>query len=276
MRAGLIELVAVCIHGSYTCTYMSRVSACVPCRLLHCVPQLVSIQAVFQHSCADYVWAIDSDTYVMNMSRSILDVVLPDPRVHAHSAAVCNTSSPDIIAAGACMVKINGGSIIWRNSEFTKTFLDDSWHSKALARPVGWREQAAIWHMYKQRDNKQHVCIVKARTINAYPDEQNCHDGRGTYKVRRFCLGSRVSGGAAVEQRMAPQPTERTACSQAVPVSRAHTNKCHKAAHQYDQHNQANQGVLAPYAAPAHNICCNRCLSVRAEWGPCGSLPWWP
>lgn len=182
----------------------------------------MAIQAVFQHSCADYVWVIDSDSYIMNISRSVLDVVLPDPRVHAHSEAACNTSTPDIIAAGACMVKINGGSIIWRNSDFTKKFLDDTWHSRFLARPVGWREQAAIWHMYKQRDHRQHVCIVKARTINAYPNEQHCHDGFGTYKVSwRLCsawIGSlrtpqtaKFAVVAVVVQRLEPQEYDSAA-----------------------------------------------------------------
>lgn len=155
--------------------------------------KLVAVQAVFKHSCADWVWMNDADAYIMNLQRDILDLA-SNPDQHKNPKQVCSTNTPDIIASGACLTKINTGSILWRNTEWTQQFGSDAWHSKFIARPVNWWDQAAILHMYKVGDNKQHMCIVKARALNAFANVTNCHDGGGAFKVRRGAQMGRVGG----------------------------------------------------------------------------------
>lgn len=110
--------------------------------------KLIAVQAVFQHSCADWVWMSDADAYVMTLERNILDLA-QNPQTYHHPKHVCSSDRPDIIAASACITHINTGSMLWRNSNFTRQFITDAWHSKFIARPAGWWDQAAILHMYK-------------------------------------------------------------------------------------------------------------------------------
>jgi hypothetical protein len=60
----------------------------------------------------------------------------------------------------------------------------DAWHSKHIARPVGWWDQAAVLHLMKQPDIKRQHCLVYQRALNAYPNMTRCHDGGGVFKVR--------------------------------------------------------------------------------------------
>lgn len=144
--------------------------------------KLVALQAVFKHSCADWVWMNDADAYIMNLHKDISDLA-HKPLQHRNPKQICNTSTPDIIASGACLTRINTGSMLWRNTIWTKQFVSDAWHSKFIARPANWWDQAAILHMYKVGDTKQHMCIVKGRSLNAFANVTNCHDGAGTFKV---------------------------------------------------------------------------------------------
>lgn len=150
--------------------------------------KLVALQAVLQHSCAEWVWMNDADAYVMNLARDVLDVAR-HPLAHRNPHQGCNTSSPDIIASGACLTRINTGSMLWRNSPWTAAFVSNAWHSKFIARPANWWDQAAILHMAKVGDNAAHMCIVKGRSLNAFANVTNCHDGGGTFKVRWLADG---------------------------------------------------------------------------------------
>jgi hypothetical protein len=162
--------------------------------------KLVALQAVFQHSCAEWVWMQDADAYIMNLGRSIMDLA-QDPVAHRNPKEVCDTPTPDIIAAGACLTRINTGSMLWKNTDWTRQFVADAWHSKFIARPLIWWDQAAVLHMYKMGDSKQHMCIVNARAINAFPNITHCHDGAGTFQVggslpmeqKRMSIGSERS-----------------------------------------------------------------------------------
>jgi hypothetical protein len=147
--------------------------------------KLIAVQAVFQHSCADWVWMSDADAYVMTLERNIHDLAI-NPQAYSHPKHLCGSTAGgtvDVVAASACITNINTGSMLWRNSNFTKNFITDAWHSKFIARPAGWWDQAAILHMYKISNNKQHFCIVKQGAINAYPMGNACNDGFGNFKV---------------------------------------------------------------------------------------------
>lgn len=113
--------------------------------------KLVALQAVLQHSCADWVWMNDADAYVMNLQRDVLDLAR-HPMAHRNPHQGCNTSPPDIIASGACLTRINTGSMLWRNSPWTAAFVANAWHSKFIARPANWWDQAAVLHMAKVGD----------------------------------------------------------------------------------------------------------------------------
>jgi hypothetical protein len=124
----------------------------------------------------------DADAYIMNLERSIMDLA-HNPVARRNPKQVCDTPTPDIIAAGACLTRINTGSMLWKNTDWTRQFVSDAWHSKFIARPLNWWDQAAVLHMYKMGDSKQHMCIVNARELNAFPNITKCHDGGGTFQV---------------------------------------------------------------------------------------------
>lgn len=144
--------------------------------------KLIALQAVFKHSCADWVWMNDADAYIMNLNIPLMDLA-NNPMEHKHPKQLCNTSTPDMIGAGACLSFLNAGSLLLRNTQWTNQFMSDTWHAR-FAEPLYWREQAAMLHLYTVGDNKQHVCIVQQRAINAFPNVTDCHDGTGTFKVR--------------------------------------------------------------------------------------------
>lgn len=73
----------------------------------------------FQHSCAEYVWVLDSDAYIMNMSQSV-ETVLHD--VFARPPDL----RPDVVVAKDCN-GINSGSIFFRNTPWTRQHLADIW-----------------------------------------------------------------------------------------------------------------------------------------------------
>lgn len=164
--------------------------------------KLLALQAVFQHSCAHWVWTSDADAYIMNLPRNVLNLAAA-PLQHRHPSRRCNTSTPDIIAAGACLSTINTGSMLWRNTNWTRQFVSDAWGVKDAARPFSMRDQAAVQHLYQQQaDTRQHVCVVKGRSLNAFPNTTTCHDGGGTYKVggavSAASIGSAATAAAAV------------------------------------------------------------------------------
>jgi hypothetical protein len=155
--------------------------------------KLVALQAVLQHSCAGWVWMNDADAYVMNLQKDILELAR-HPMAYRHPKQGCNTSSPDVIASGACLTRINTGSMLWRNSPWTAAFVSNAWHSKFIARPANWWDQAAILHMAKVGDSAAHICIVKGRALNAFANVTNCHDGAGTFQVCEGCVGCDTMG----------------------------------------------------------------------------------
>jgi hypothetical protein len=82
--------------------------------------------------------------------------------------------------------------MLFRSTPWTRQFIADAWHSKHLATPISWREQAAMLHMLGVRGNRRHLCIVKQRALNAFPNMTACHDGAGTFQV---CGGAWVVAG---------------------------------------------------------------------------------
>jgi hypothetical protein len=147
-----------------------------------CWEKLIAVRAIMHHSCAEWVWMLDTDAFIMNLQLDVLAVAL-NPLANKHSDASCSTNSPDVIAAGGCETPLNGGSVLFRNNNWTHQLLGEVWHSEPIVKPRLWREQAGLLHMFKQPDKRQHFCIVRARMLNASPNDQDCHDGHGTYKV---------------------------------------------------------------------------------------------
>jgi hypothetical protein len=76
-------------------------------------------QVVFQHSCPEYVWLLDADAFIMNLSPQ-LESVLPDIFTQPYD------THPDVLVAKDCN-GLNAGSLMLRNTAWTKQHLADLW-----------------------------------------------------------------------------------------------------------------------------------------------------
>jgi hypothetical protein len=81
--------------------------------------KLLLAEVVLRHSCAEYVWMLDSDAYIMNLASSI-ESVLQDVLSQTPQ------SRPDVVANKDCN-GLNSGSIFFRNTPWTHQHLADAW-----------------------------------------------------------------------------------------------------------------------------------------------------
>lgn len=192
--------------------------------------------AIFDHShCPEWLWLLDSsDAFIMNLSIHIKDVI--------HQATVdwrkgqgidpSNSSSwPDVIMAKDCN-GINTGSMILRNTPWTKQDLEKAWHPTDYQKfPVN-PEQSAIADVLKNDpEANKHYQFVNMQLINSYaplPTERCGHKYEegdfilhfpGGYKKMLKCekLGQTVGWDEGFIHQVPLQPPANTFVNQSSP-----------------------------------------------------------
>jgi hypothetical protein len=87
-------------------------------------------KAAFEHSCPEYVWLLDSDAYIMNITQSIQQAL---PEVFA----LPPEERPDVIVSEDCN-DLNSGSFLLRNTPWTRQHLSDAWATTQVRTSAGW------------------------------------------------------------------------------------------------------------------------------------------
>lgn len=141
--------------------------------------KFVIIKAVMQHSCAEWLWVLDSDAFIMNLGVDLKKIITAAVAQHT------STSVPDVIIAKDCN-GINAGSFLVRNAPWTWQHLSDAWaanNASEIEEVVNLREQAALKHMIHSISGvAAHYAFVPQASINAYTAAVVCRLDR-PYKV---------------------------------------------------------------------------------------------
>lgn len=106
----------------------------------------------------DYIWCVDADVMLMNHNIELESIV--DPNFDVFITCYDNN-----------IEYLNTGSIIYKNSEWTRKFLDDIWNDDEFVqpRPGCYFEQSAIIKYYKNNPQDQHrFKFLPVRTINSH------------------------------------------------------------------------------------------------------------
>jgi hypothetical protein len=74
---------------------------------------------------------------------------------------------PDVIAAHDCIIPINSGSLIFRNTPWTHQHLAYLWHADDNCN--GYTDNGAFLELWKQQEVQQYYWQVPQRQLNAYP-----------------------------------------------------------------------------------------------------------
>jgi len=116
----------------------------------------------------DWIWCIDADVMIMNYEIKLESIVDDNYDV----LITCYNNDIN---------HLNTGSIIYKNSEWTKKFLDEIYDSSKyeIAGPNIFFEQSAIIKYYKNNpDEQKHFKMIPTRSINAH-----YHGGMGHLNV---------------------------------------------------------------------------------------------
>ena len=120
-----------------------------------------------------WIWSVDSDVVIMNMSHTgLLDII-----------AEANAQDRDIVTSDVwnCGDGINVGSILYRNSEVGRAFVDRIIDSRAVWHQFFKGEQGAIWTLLSDDpDIMDRLETVSPRRLNARPSSSNCASDRET------------------------------------------------------------------------------------------------
>jgi len=124
--------------------------------------KFISIQKAFNITRADdWVWLVDSDTIITNMNIELNRLT--------HYAAKLNYH---IILTRSCG-DINGGSILYRNSALSLSFVRDAWNSMGKEVDVSdeWRDQRAVIVQSRKDAYKNSIMYVPVNCMNSIPVE---------------------------------------------------------------------------------------------------------
>lgn len=134
--------------------------------------KFIIIKAVMQHSCAEWVWMLDADAFIMNLDIDLKKVITA--AVEQHNS----TTLPDVIIAKDCN-GMNAGSFLVRNTLWTWQHLSDAWaanNASEIDRFEGWQEQAALSHMVRNISGvADHYAFAPQLSINAYSAATGCN-----------------------------------------------------------------------------------------------------
>eukprot|EP00039_Didymoeca_costata_P012392 m.178507 g.178507 ORF g.178507 m.178507 type:complete len:252 (-) comp15468_c0_seq6:233-988(-) len=103
--------------------------------------------------CSKVMW-MDADTIITNMS-------IPVAPLCTHDFVIAKDH-----------FGINTGIMCWRNSEWSRHFLQKVWDAREKFRNHGWVEQGAIMKFMDDEpadSQKEHIRIATQKEINAYP-----------------------------------------------------------------------------------------------------------
>eukprot|EP00877_Chromochloris_zofingiensis_P006406 jgi/Chrzof1/2018/UNPLg00673.t1 len=146
--------------------------------------KFIIIKAVMQHSCAEWVWMLDADAFIMNLDIDLKKVITA--AVEQHNS----TTLPDVIIAKDCN-GMNAGSFLVRNTLWTWQHLSDAWaanNASEIDRFEGWQEQAALSHMVRNISGvADHYAFAPQLSINAYSAATGCNVER-PYQKGDFVL----------------------------------------------------------------------------------------
>ena len=127
---------------------------------------LVLLDLLQKEHTADYIWLLDFDTIIFNYSVQLADLLL-------HAAAARDPrkdDSIDIILSKDCN-GINAGSILFRNSAWTKVFAK-KWfltNSSDIPKMDIWKEQASLMYLFHtDQDVRDHTVFIPQKLFNAY------------------------------------------------------------------------------------------------------------
>jgi galactosyl transferase GMA12/MNN10 family len=141
--------------------------------------KLIALEAVLAHSCAEWVWITDADSWIMSTGFDAAAFAAHHASLHANATGV----QPDLLLAHDCY-GINTGSMFVRNTPWARQHLADAWftNSHLVENVYAWWEQAALFYLAQQPGVAAHYGDVPKVLINAYPSDAGCQDSSGTYK----------------------------------------------------------------------------------------------
>lgn len=158
--------------------------------------KLIALQAVMQHSCAQWIWALDTDIFIFDLAKPLEDVINSAVEDWRRQQPGRGNDFPDIVAAKDCN-EHNAGSMIFRNSAWAQQHLADTWSTNGPTVPAidAWWEQAAFIHLRKHVPGvADHYAWAPQRAMNAYPPTGTActQDHSGMYQASRCRLHARV------------------------------------------------------------------------------------
>jgi galactosyl transferase GMA12/MNN10 family len=140
--------------------------------------KLIALEAVLAHSCAEWVWITDADSWIMSTGFDAAAFAEHHASLHANATGV----QPDLLLAHDCN-GINSGSMFVRNTAWARQHLADLWFTNGPEVPnlAMWWEQAALMYLSKQPGVAVHYARVPQVLINAYDSHGTCSDGSGDF-----------------------------------------------------------------------------------------------
>ena len=103
----------------------------------------------------DWIWAIDSDLMIMNHTIKLENII--------------DNNYDVIVAANENKIdRINTGSILWKNSAFSRRLIDDMYKDEEFPNKGFWEQSSLIKQIKSSGYLLQNIKIVSPRLINSY------------------------------------------------------------------------------------------------------------
>ena len=123
----------------------------------------LAIKDAFETHDYTWIWWLDADCLIMN-DEIKLDELLP--------ALGTRSDLVDVIFGGDLWAVLNAGSMLFRNSDWTTSLLDqlyDRRDDQSVPDIRGWHEQAIMIHLYlTEPDVRDHTLVLPQRVLNSY------------------------------------------------------------------------------------------------------------
>ncbi len=125
----------------------------------------------------DYVWIVDADLMILNHQINLLTNI-----IQPHSTAHVILSSDASNAGVFDKPWVNTGSIVYKNSEWTREFLSHWWTNSGeyLDKPL-WEQSALNELIQVSEEIKQNIAILPEQALNSVFTHE-CND------ADQFCL----------------------------------------------------------------------------------------
>ena len=125
----------------------------------------------------DWIWMVDSDTYITNMNIELNRLTSYATQHNYHMIINKDCSN------------INAGYILFRNSHLSIQFINDVWNSlgKEVDVKDEWREQRGIIILANRTEYRDYILWVPQTSLNSYPKETTCQLDR-EWRVGDFLI----------------------------------------------------------------------------------------